>query len=353
MDYAARMQKLQKAIAARGLDALLLGLTGPQAAAYLTGAQVMVLMLLVSPTEHVAFAASTEYDEVAERYPQLPLKFMTRFSLREIVEQLRAWGVKRLGFEAGASYAAYMGLRQALPEIELIPAGDLVEGMQRIKDAEEIALMLRASAINDAAMEQIKASLKPGVSEREIAIQAEHLLKQGGADHIEFLLVQFGSNSALCHYTPRERRLKPGDLVLLDWGPVYQGYASDVTRTWVLGEPTAKQREIHALVRRAQESALAAVRPGKLAKEIDAVAREIITAAGFGKAFHHRLGHGMNVGPDLNPASEERLEAGMAFSIEPGVYLPGWGGVRVENTVVVTPTGGEAMDRITKELLVL
>lgn len=213
--------------------------------------------------------------------------------------------------------------------------------------------MRLASAINDAGMRHIRNYLKPGVTEQEIAIEAEYFLRRAGAEQIAFLLVQFGSNSALPHCLPTERKLRRGDLILLDWGPVYCGYPSDVTRTWVIGEPSAEQRRIHDLVRRAQEAALAALRPGMLGKEADAVARAIIAAEGYGEAFHHRLGHGMAVGPDLNPLSEDVLEVGTAFSVEPGIYLPGWGGVRIEDTVVMTEEGGEALDHIEKELLVL
>jgi len=353
MDYQGRRGKLQQAMADKDIDAMIVGLAGRQGVNYLSGARVMALLLVISRTEYVAFAAPTEYAEVAEYYPELPLKPMTRFSFKEIAAQLAAWKVKRLGLESGVPYSWFASLQGSLGDVEVTPAGDLLEALQRIKDEEEIALMRKASAINDEAMRQIQSYLKPGVTEREIAIEADYRLRKIGADHISFLLVQFGSNSALPHHMPGDRKLQEGDFVLLDWGPVYQGYASDVTRTWVVGQPDRKQREIHALVKRAQESALAAVRPGMLAKEADAVARDVITAGGYGEAFIHRLGHGMNVGPVLTPDSEEVLEAGMAFSIEPGVYLPGWGGVRVEDTVVLMEQGGEAMDRITKELVVL
>ena len=353
MDYQGRMSRLQSAMAERGTDALLIGLASRQAVNYMTGARVMVLSLVVGRDDYVAYAASTEYDEVAEYYPELPLKPMTRFSFAEIVDQLRAWKVKRLGLESGAPHSIYSALASALPETELNTDGDLVDELQRTKDADEIALMRKASAINDQAMEQIQGFLEPGVEEREVAAEATYALHKLGAEHIGFLLVQFGSNSALCHCMPSERALKVGDLVLLDWGPVYQGYASDVTRTWVVGEPDAKQREIHALVRQAQEAALAAVKPGMPAREADAVARDVITAGGYGSAFHHRLGHGMNVGPELSQRSEAVLRVGDAFSIEPGIYIPGWGGVRVEDTVVLTERGGEPMDKITKDLLIL
>ena len=353
MNYQSRMTRLQQAMAARGTDAVLIGVAGRQSVNYLTGARVMALMLVIGRDEFVGFAASTEYAEVAEYYPELPLKPMTRFSFKEIIEQLLAWKVKRLGVEPGVPHSIYSALRNAMPDIELNTDADLVDDLQRIKDAEEIAIMRKASAINDQAMEHIQSYLEPGVEEREVAAEAVYALHKAGADHIGFLLVQFGSNSALSHCMPTERALKVGDLVLLDWGPIYRGYASDVTRTWVVGEPDARQREIHALVRQAQEAALAAVRPGMSAREADAVARDIIVAGGYGSEFHHRLGHGMNVGPELSQRSDAVLEVGNAFSIEPGVYIPGWGGVRVEDTVVLTERGGEPMDKITKDLLVL
>jgi Xaa-Pro aminopeptidase len=309
--------------------------------------------LLVGRDTHVFFAAPTEYAEVAEYYPQVPLKPMTRFTFIEIAQEIKDWGVETLGVESGLPHAQYQGLQDALPQVQITDDAELVDVLQRTKDADEIAIMRKASAINDAAMQQIQRYLEPGVTERQIAAEATYALHKEGADRISFLLVQFGSNSALPHAMPQNRMLREGDFILLDWGPVYRGYASDVTRTWVLGQPGARQREIHDLVRRAQMAALEAVQPGMKSREVDQVARDIITQGGYGEAFVHRLGHGMNVGPVLNPTSEEVLKVGDAFSIEPGVYLPGWGGVRIEDTVVLTETGGEAMDKLTKDLLVL
>lgn len=353
MDYEGRRARLGALMAERNVDALLLGIASAQSVNYLTGVQVMVSQLLVSQDDYVVFAACTEFFEVQQYYPDEPLRFLTRFTFNEVAEQLRAWGVKRLGVESGVPFAAHAGLKQAVPEIEITLDGDLVNMLQRTKDEAEIALMRHASEINDQAMLLIQSYLKPGVTERQIAAEAYAKLIKLGADHIGFLLVQFGPNAALSHCTPTDRALREGDFVLLDWGPVYRGYASDVTRTWVVGQPTDKQRQIHALVREAQERALAAVKPGMLAKEADKVARDVITAGGYGEAFVHRLGHGMNVGPVLTPTADEPLQVGDAFSIEPGVYLPGWGGVRIEDTVVLTQAGGVPMDRITKDLLIL
>jgi Xaa-Pro aminopeptidase len=176
---------------------------------------------------------------------------------------------------------------------------------------------------------------------------------QAGAEAIRFLVVQFGSHSARPHFYPTDRPLQVGDWVLMDWVPIYKGYASDVTRTVVVGRADARQREVYRLVQAAQQAGLAGVRAGATGDEVDARARRIITDGGYGDAFGHSLGHGINEGPSLDVGSSDVLQPGMVVTVEPGIYLPGWGGVRIEDTVVVREEGVEVLPHTSKDLVVI
>lgn len=254
--------------------------------------------------------------------------------------------------------------RFLLPLIERGAAGGFVNASlaidraRAVKDEQERALMRRASQLNDMALEQLRPWITAGVSELELAERLTKIYRELGADGTSFdPLVAFGANAASGHHWPDDTRLQPGDTVLIDAGCIYEGYCSDMTRTYVYQRATDRQRQVYEVVRRANEAAEQAVRPGVPLRELDRIARDIITEAGFGPQFTHRLGHFIGLEDhefgDVSASAADAAAPGNVFSIEPGVYLPGELGVRIEDLVLVTETGCEILNALPKELEII
>ncbi len=254
--------------------------------------------------------------------------------------------------------------RFLLPLIERGAAGGFVNASlaidraRAVKDEQERALMRRASQLNDMALEQLRPWITAGVSELELAERLTKLYRELGADGTSFdPLVAFGANAASGHHWPDDTRLQPGDVVLIDAGCIYKGYCSDMTRTYVYQRATDRQRQVYEVVRRANEAAEQAVRPGVPLRELDQIARDIITEAGFGPQFTHRLGHFIGLEDhefgDVSASAADAAVPGNVFSIEPGVYLAGELGVRIEDLVLVTETGCEILNALPKELEII
>jgi Xaa-Pro dipeptidase len=240
---------------------------------------------------------------------------------------------------------------------ELVDIAPEIRRLRLRKDAGEIETLARAAAITDEAFVRALARLRAGASEIEVALMFGAAIGELGASLSFATLAQSGPNSAMPHLEPSSRKLSKGDLVLLDFGAAVDGYKADSTRMAVIGEPTARHREIHDVVLRAHDAAIAAVRPGVTTGEVDAAARRVIDAAGYGKNFFHRIGHGLGLeaheDPSLDPGSTTPLEPGMVFTIEPGVYVPGYGGVRIEDDVVVTEDGVRVLTKADRSLHVV
>jgi len=268
-------------------------------------------------------------------------------------------GIKRLAFEREAiTYAMYVQLTNGLPEIELVPTSEIVEGLRGVKDEEEIQCISKAAEIADQAFTEILKYIKPGVTERDIERELQYLIKKQGADDIGFpIIVASGKRSSLPHAIPADKKIEKGDFVTLDFGAMYKGYRSDMTRTIVMSEADEKQREIYDIVKSAQAAASAAIKAGMSCKEVDACARDYIANAGYGECFGHGLGHGVGLDiheePYFSTKSDKFLEAGNIMTVEPGVYLPSWGGVRIEDTVVVRENGIEVLTKSSKELIII
>jgi Xaa-Pro aminopeptidase len=247
-------------------------------------------------------------------------------------------------------------LRRIAPGAEPVDAGAEVRRLRARKSAEEIARLERAARLTDDVTESALAELRAGRSELEVAAAIDHQIAAAGARPSFDTIVQSGPNSAQPHRRPGDRRLAAGDLVLLDFGAASEGYRADTTRTLVLGEPDARQREVHALVLAAHDAAVAAVRPGATVGEVDEAARAVIRAGGMAEAFIHRVGHGLGLeaheDPSLDPGGDAVLEEGMVVTIEPGVYVAGWGGVRIEDDVVVEPAGARLLTNADRALRV-
>lgn len=277
-------------------------------------------------------------------------------TIKEICEK---YNVKKLAFERQhVSYDRYEELSKALTAVELVPSSGLVEDLRSIKDDAELNYMRKAAQIADEAFSEILKYIRPGVSEMDIERELQYFIKKKGAEDVGFsTIVASGKRSSLPHAVPCDKKIEKGDLVTLDFGAKYMGYRSDMTRTIVVGAPSDKQREIYEIVRKAQEEASKAVKPGVAGKVPDACAREYITNAGYGEYFGHGLGHGVGLdiheGPSLSKAAEKLLEVGNVVTVEPGIYLPDWGGVRIEDTVIVLENGIEVLTKSSKELIII
>ncbi|MBU1742193.1 MAG: aminopeptidase P family protein, partial [Proteobacteria bacterium] len=264
-------------------------------------------------------------------------------------------GVRRLGFEAEwISVALRDRLAAALSDaglgVELIAAEGLVEQQRRLKDRRELALIREAVALTETAFQRVYRALEPGRTERQVAWEIEKTMRELGADDVAFPpIVAAGSNAAEPHAEPTDRPLQSGEPVLFDLGARYRGYRADMSRTVILGEPDDKFKEVYAVVRRALGAATDGIRPGMDGAEADALAREVITEAGWAENFGHALGHGVGLAthesPSLSAIRPTPLLPGMVFTIEPGVYLPGWGGVRLEQMVVLEESGVRVLNR--------
>ena len=279
----------------------------------------------------------------------------------EIIQRV---GAKRVGFEAASlTYSAYEEMRRAVPEsVALVGRGGLVEDVRAIKDANEIAAIRRAIVVADACFDFIRQTAKRGMTEKQLAWEIEVFMRHThGATRLSFdSIIGSGPNSALIHGRPSDRVLGESggpEFLLCDFGCELDGYCSDITRTFILGEPTEKHRDLYDAVLASQLAALDAIKPGVAGKDVDTVARDILTARGYGEAFGHGLGHQLgrivHDGQAFSQKSTATLAPGMVVTVEPGAYLEGFGGVRIEDDVLVTETGAEILTHSPKELIIL
>jgi Xaa-Pro dipeptidase len=255
------------------------------------------------------------------------------------------------------SLAAWERLRAATDGADPVDAGAQVRFLRARKAPWELELLRRAAEITDRVTEMVMSDLAVGRSELEVAMEIDLHIAQAGARRSFGTLVQSGPNSALPHGQPGDRRLRARDLVLLDFGAAWQGYRADTTRMAVVGEPDGRQVEVHSVVLAAHDAALASVRAGVAVGEVDEAARAVVRAAGLGDRFIHRVGHGLGLeaheDPSLDPGADSPLEEGMVVTVEPGVYLPGWGGIRIEDDVVVESGGARLLTTAGRELRVV
>ena len=275
----------------------------------------------------------------------------------DVAEAVRQMGGERWGFDAEqVSYGLYQGLQEE--GVPLFPTKGLLLAQRMVKDAEEVARLRRACAIAADALEEAIDRLRPGMKERDAALWLEMRMREMGAEGPAFpFIVASGPRGSLPHATAGDRVLAQGDMVTLDVGCRYFGYHSDITRTVAVGTPHAELERVYGLVLQAQEAGIAAVRAGVSARDVDAAARRVIADAGYGDRFGHGTGHGVGLEihewPRVSSRSDDILAAGMVLTVEPGIYLPGVGGVRIEDTVLVTEAGAEVLTVSPKTLRML
>ncbi|MFH1675129.1 MAG: Xaa-Pro peptidase family protein [Pseudomonadota bacterium] len=273
--------------------------------------------------------------------------------LPDILKDLKT---KRLGFEAGRlSYLQFQKVSEALQKsgisVDLVPCEEMLEGLRIIKEDFEIEAIKRSIAITELALTAILDGLAPGMSEKDVAWSIEREIRERGAEEISFSpIVASGENSALPHAIPTDRKIKSGEPILFDLGSRLDGYCSDMTRTVILGNPDTRFRDVVQTVYDAQQRAIESIRAGVSSKSVDKVARDCIDERGFKGKFGHGLGHGVGLAvherPSLNPTNDIILKPGMVVTVEPGIYIPGWGGVRLENMVVVQENRAEVLNKM-------
>lgn len=272
---------------------------------------------------------------------------------------LRTDNVKHLGFEAmDMLYSKYQELKDKLLVDELLPVKDEITRLRRVKTPKELEYIKQAESIGDKVFSEILTFIKPGMTELEVAARIEYLLKLYGGERLSFpAIVASGINSSMPHAVPGKKKIENGDFLTMDFGCVYEGYCSDMTRTIVIGKASDKQKEIYNKVLEAQLAALEVIRAGIKGKDVDKVARDIIYQAGYEGCFGHGLGHSVGLfiheEPRFSTSEEDIIEPGMAITVEPGIYVRGFGGVRIEDLVVVTEDGYENYTYSDKSLIEL
>ncbi len=354
-----RYEKLQNLLDEKKLDAVLV--SDAYNMRYLSGFTGGTGYLLVTKRSKTLFTDSRYTIAATAQAPDYTVVEVdaARDYCRFINQVLEAENTALLGFEADkVRYSEYEVLKARLKTKELVPlAGELAK-LRRIKTAEEIALHRQAEHIGDVAFEEILKELRPGMTELEVAARLEYIMKMNGADKLSFeSIVASGVNSSKPHAEPGHKKIESGDFVTMDFGCVYNGYCSDMTRTVVVGKADERQKEIYNTVLKAQLAVLAMLKPGLPGKAYDKVARDVIYGAGYEGYFGHGLGHSVGLeiheDPRFSMIEEDIVEAGMIMTVEPGIYLPDFGGVRIEDMVVLTKDGYENLTHSRKELIEL
>ncbi len=356
-----RMNKLLRKMEEAKLDALLIG-SRPNRL-YMSGFTGSSGMVYISHKKQVLITDFRYMEQVSTQCQDFEVVNQGSSGLiQAAVKIAKEDGARYIGFEsAHTNYTTYLTFKEH-EGLEWIPTQNIVEGLRQIKDSDEISSLKKAEQIGDLAFSHIisfiKENYRNGLTENDVALELENIMKKKGAGSLSFpAIVAAGAKSSLPHAEPGNDKLKIGDLVVLDFGCVYEGYCSDMTRTLVIGEPTKKQKLVYDTVLQAQLAALQMIKPGLKGQEVDHAARRIIEEAGFGENFGHGLGHSVGLeiheSPRLSPLDATVLEAGMAVTVEPGIYISGFGGVRIEDLVVLTECGYENLTYSSKELIVI
>lgn len=316
---------------------------------------------LVLLPHKLVYIIDSRYIEIARREITCAEVLLEEDALAQMAEVLQKAGAKRVLLENGISIARWGQLKDKIQGVEFDIGSTLsnaIVSLREIKDAEELARMQKAQDITDACFEHILPFFKEGVREVDLMLEMEHFMRSHGAEKVAFdTIVVAGANSSLPHGVPGENRLKAGDLITMDYGAKVRGYCTDMTRTVALGTPGEEQRKVYDTVLKAHLAGIEAAAAGKMGSQVDKVARDIINAAGYEGRFGHGLGHAVGIeiheAPRFSPKCHDVIRPGMMMTVEPGIYLPGQFGCRIEDTVRITEDGCVPLPKARKELVVL
>ncbi|MCE3202131.1 aminopeptidase P family protein [Paenibacillus sonchi] len=351
-----RVSKLRKVLQEQGLDAILI--TSGINRRYLSGFTGSSGYVLITGDDSYLLTDFRYMTQAAEQVTGLKVvqhgpKFI------ETVRELLQGANVRIGFEQDdVTFSAYSTYAAALQPAVLVPVSKAVENLRAFKDEGELAVMQRAADLADATFSHILNVIKPGMTERDVDLEMEFYMRTHGATSSSFdTIVASGERSAMPHGVASSKVIQNNEFVTFDFGALLDGYCSDVTRTIALGSPDPKLKEIYDIVLEAQLHTLANIKPGMTGRECDALARDIITRYGYGEYFGHSTGHGLGMevheNPRLSKLADEIMEPGMVVTVEPGIYLPGLGGVRIEDDIVITESGMKLLTHSSKDYLVL
>lgn len=354
--FVARRNRLRKLIEQAEVDALLV--TNFKNVTYLTGFTGDDSFLLVTKSGETLISDKRYTTQLEEECPGLNLEIRGpgERMLPVTMSVIEKSGAKRLGIEAeSATVSLERTLAKDLGGREIVPTDSLVERLRIVKDKDEVEATRRACRQAERAFEVVRALITPEMTELDVAAELEYQARRFGAKALSFpAIVAVGPRAALPHATPTSATIKSSDFMLVDWGANSGLYMSDLTRIIVTAKISPKLRKVYGVVLTAQLAAIDAIRPGVTCEEVDRVARKIISKAGFGKAFGHGLGHGTGLeiheAPRLAEGQKTKLQPGMIVTVEPGIYLPGWGGVRIEDDILVTRTGHEVLTNVPKQM---
>lgn len=351
-----KLERLRESFHDKGIDALFV--TNVHNVRYITDFTGDDSAALITENEAL-FITDSRYTEQAKmECPGYTIVERKETIIQEVARLCEQHGVKNLGFEKHhVTYAQFQQLEENVKS-ELVPVADLIETLRLVKTPEEIALIKVAADIADAAFHHILQFIKPGVTELDVANELEFFMRKAGAASSSFpTIVASGARSALPHGVATDKVIEKGDMVTLDYGAVYKGYVSDMTRTIAVGDPGEQMKEIYDVVLGAQLKGVGGIRAGITGKEADALCRDYIEEHGYGKYFGHSTGHGIGLevheGPALSHRSDLVLQPGMVVTCEPGIYLEGVGGVRIEDDLIITDDGNEVIIHSPKELIIL
>lgn len=350
-----RIKYLKEEMKKRDLDAVLI--YKPENRRYISGFTGSAGFVLIKEDKNIFFTDFRYLEQASVQCSGFEIMEISR--VKPVTDYLKEMNISKLGFEDDyIDFTTYSNFTSILENVSFIPLKGLMLSLRIIKDNDEIETIAKAASIADEAFKHILTFIKPGISERDVALELEYFMKKKGASSTSFdSIVASGKRSSLPHGVASDKLIEVGDFLTLDFGCMYNGYCSDMTRTLVVGKASDEQKKIYNIVLKAQLKALEAVKPGITGEELDKIARDIITEEGYGDKFGHGLGHGVGLEihelPHVNSLGKNPFIAGMVITDEPGIYIPDFGGVRIEDLVVVTEDGYKVLSNSPKELIEL
>ncbi|UHA57945.1 Xaa-Pro peptidase family protein [Metabacillus litoralis] len=352
-----KLEKIRQRFKELSIDGLLI--TSSYNRRYMTGFTGTAGVVVISEDKAVFITDFRYTEQAAKEIEGFEIVQHTGPIIEEVADQVEKLGIKRLGFEQDSlTYQLFSSYKEAIKSSEFIPVSGAVEKLRLIKSPAEIKILKEAAEIADAAYKHILTYIKPGLKEIDVANELEFFMRKNGAVSSSFdIIVASGYRSALPHGVASEKEIEKGDFVTLDFGAYYKGYCSDITRTFAVGEPSDELKKIYSIVLEAQLRGMNGIKPGLTGKQADALTRDYIKEQGYGEYFGHSTGHGLGMevheGPALSFKSDTVLEQGMVVTVEPGIYVTGLGGVRIEDDTVITEKGNESLTHSPKDLIIL